>query len=294
MKGYKVFNSDWTCRGFQYKVGETYETGEQIKLCDRGFHFCEKANDCFNYYSFDSSNKVAEIEALGEIINDGGKSVTNKIKIVREISWHEVLELVNTGKNNTGRRNTGSRNAGDWNTGNRNAGDRNAGDWNAGDWNTGNRNAGDWNIGSENTGDWNAGNWNTGNRNIGNWNTGDWNTADNSSGVFCTAEEKIRIFDQPSDMTLQQWRNSDAYYIMHSAPLKKYSDFVLESDMTEAEKQANPEYKTIGGFTKVIENTPEDMQNWWDKLPKKDKQIIKDIPNFDADKFLAVTGIVVK
>ena len=264
MKGYKVLNSDWTCRGFQYKIGETYETGEQIKLYDRGFHFCEKANDCFNYYSFDSSNKVAEIEALGEIINDGDKSVTNKIKIVREISWHEVLELVNTGKNNTGRRNTGN-----WN-----AGDRNTGDWNAGNWNAGDRNAG--------------------NGNTGRWNTGDWNSADNSSGVFCTTEEKIRIFDQPSDMTLQQWRDSDAYYIMCSALVKKYSDFVSESYMTEEEKQANPEYKTIGGFTKVIENTPEDIQNWWDELPKKDKQTIKDIPNFDADKFLDVTGIVVE
>lgn len=25
MKGYKVFNKDWTCRGFQYEVGKTYE-----------------------------------------------------------------------------------------------------------------------------------------------------------------------------------------------------------------------------------------------------------------------------
>lgn len=27
MKGYKVFNSDWTCRGFQYNVGEIYNYG---------------------------------------------------------------------------------------------------------------------------------------------------------------------------------------------------------------------------------------------------------------------------
>ena len=25
MKGYKVFNPDWTCRNFQYEVGKTYE-----------------------------------------------------------------------------------------------------------------------------------------------------------------------------------------------------------------------------------------------------------------------------
>ena len=30
VKGYKMFNSDWTCKGFQYEVGKTYETKEKI------------------------------------------------------------------------------------------------------------------------------------------------------------------------------------------------------------------------------------------------------------------------
>lgn len=42
VKGYKVFNHDWTCRGFQYKVGESYEIEEPPICCTRGFHFCEK------------------------------------------------------------------------------------------------------------------------------------------------------------------------------------------------------------------------------------------------------------
>ncbi len=25
MKGYEVFNPDWTCQGLRYKVGKTYE-----------------------------------------------------------------------------------------------------------------------------------------------------------------------------------------------------------------------------------------------------------------------------
>ena len=50
MKAYKVFNSDWTCRGFQYKVGETYNFDGEIELCGRGFHACENVVDCFNYY----------------------------------------------------------------------------------------------------------------------------------------------------------------------------------------------------------------------------------------------------
>ena len=129
MKGYKVFENDWTCRGFQYAVGGTYEMEDEPSCCNRGFHFCGRLIDCFNYYDFDSNNKVAEIEATGAVDDDGNeeKYCTNKIKIVRELSWHEVLDLVNTGKDNTGDRNTGDRNTGN----------RNTGDWNSTEHSTG-------------------------------------------------------------------------------------------------------------------------------------------------------------
>ena len=122
VKGYKVFNPDWTCGGFQYKVGETYTHDGEIGVCESGFHFCRRAADCFNYYIFDSRNKVAEVEAIGVVKTDGDKSVTDKITIVREVEWQELLTIVNIGTGNTGNRNTGN---------------CNTGDWNAGDWNTG-------------------------------------------------------------------------------------------------------------------------------------------------------------
>ena len=119
IKGFKVFNPDWTCRGFQYKVGESYEMDERPRVCEHGFHFCLKASDCFNFYSFNSDNKVAEVEAYGDInkSDDESKYCTNKIRIVREITWDEVLRIVNEGKNCTGLCNTGNRNTGDYNTG---------------------------------------------------------------------------------------------------------------------------------------------------------------------------------
>ena len=119
MKGYKVFNKDWTCRRFQYEVGKTYEMKEDPVCCERGFHFCKRLVDCFNYYNFCSENKVAEIEAAGAIDDYGNeeKYCTNKIKIVRELSWHEVLDLVNVGKDNTGNRNSGDWNSTDFSTG---------------------------------------------------------------------------------------------------------------------------------------------------------------------------------
>lgn len=119
VKGFKVFNPDWTCnpngKPFQYAVGGTYEEDVKPMVCDRGFHFCEKAADCFNYYQFNPENKVAEVLALGEVDTDGTKSCTNKIQIVREIPWAELLEIVNTGKGCTGLCNSG-----DCNSGNRN------------------------------------------------------------------------------------------------------------------------------------------------------------------------------
>lgn len=45
VKGFKVFNPDWTCnpngKPFQYAVGGTYEEDVKPMVCDRGFHFCE-------------------------------------------------------------------------------------------------------------------------------------------------------------------------------------------------------------------------------------------------------------
>ena len=131
--GYKVFYPDWTCRGrFQYEVGKVYEMDEKPECCSKGFHFCRKLADCFNYYRFKPNNKVAKVIALGEIDeeDDDSKCCTNKIKIVEELSWEEVLKLVNAGEGNTGLGNSG-----DCNSGNYNSGDCNSGDYNSGDFN---------------------------------------------------------------------------------------------------------------------------------------------------------------
>ena len=269
MKGYKVFKSDWTCRGFYYEVGKTYEMKEDPVCCERGFHFCGKLIDCFNYYHFDSENKVAEIEALGAIDDDGNeeKYCTNKIKIVRELSWHEVLDLVNTGKDNTGRDNTGNRN-------------------------TGNRNTGNWNTGNRNTGDWNTGNWNTGNCNTGDWNTGDWNSTDFSTGCFNTKEEKIRLFNKRSKWTYRDWRCSLARDLMCDCPHTK-TVWINEKYMTDSEKEENPTWECTGGYLKIIEATNEDKQKWWDNLDDEDREEVMSLPNFDKDIFKEITGIEV-
>ena len=91
--GYKGFNDDMTCRDFQYEVGQTYEMDGEIKPCSRGFHFCRKMADVFNYYGGESC-RYAEVEALGKVADDGSKSVTDKLRIVRELSKAEASEIM--------------------------------------------------------------------------------------------------------------------------------------------------------------------------------------------------------
>lgn len=126
-KGYKVMNSDMTCKGFKYEIGKTYKHDGKIGICYAGFHFCKKAVNCFKYYDFKPDNIVCEIEASGKIIDADDKSVTNKIKIIKKLNWHEILDIVNIGNNNTGYRNSGDYNSGDYNSGNHNSGNHNSG-----------------------------------------------------------------------------------------------------------------------------------------------------------------------
>ena len=238
VKGYKVFNPDWTCRGFQYEVGKTFEEDVTPECCEAGFHFCTKASDCFNYYRFDSNNKVAEVLALGEVDSrsDDTKCCTNKIQIVREISWQELLTIVNTGKSCTGLCNTGDCNTGDWNT-------------------------------------------------------GDWNIVNASSGCFCTKNQKILIFDKPSEWTLEDWWSSDARHLLNQIP-KNVVERIYSFDMTDEEKEKHPTYETTDGYLKVLDES-ESAQIWWNGLSEKNKETIKSIPNFDVEKFEKCTGIKV-
>lgn len=295
IKGFKVFRPDWTCspngNTKQYTCPGKFEEEGELDICNHGMHFCQTAADCFNYYSFNSKNKVAEIIAYGDVRTDGYELCTNKLEIVREIPWDEVLRIVNIGK-----KCTGLCNAGDNNTGNRNTGNSNTGNWNTGDCNTGicnteNGNTGNWNTGNNNTGDRNTGNCNTGNCNTGDWNTGDWNKSSFNTGCFNTEEQKIILFNKPSNMTYREWMDSDAKYLLNQIP-KNVVEWVSEEDMTDEEKAAYPTYETTGGYLKVLDES-KCGQLWWNGLSDCDKQIIKSIPNFDPDIFYECTGIKV-
>ena len=264
IKGYKVFNPDWTCKGKQYTCPGTFEEDVNPSVCNVGMHFCKNAADCFRYYDFDPNNHVAEVIAHGTVAEGEDKCATNKLEIVREIPWAEVLEIVNTGKACTGRCNSGNWNSGDWNSGNRNSGNRNSGDWNSGNRNSGNRNSGD-------------------------CNSGDWNKTSFSNGCFNTVSPKIYMFNKPTDWTFEQWFNCRARYLLNQiedCPL----EYVWFDTMTDEEKAAHPEAETTGGYLKE-RTTADNARKWWAGLSADDRNIIFSLPNFDAAIFKEITGI---
>ena len=274
VKGYKVFNPDWTCKGKQYTCPGTFEEFVSPSVCNVGMHFCKNAADCFHYYDFDPNNHVAEVIAHGTVAEDENKCATNKLEIVREIPWAEVLEIVNTGKACTGCCNSGNCNSGNWNSGNCNSGDCNSGNWNSGNCNSG---------------DWNSGNCNSGNCNSGNRNSGDWNAASFSNGCFNTVSPKIYMFNKPTDWTFEQWFNCRARCLLNeidNCPL----EYVYLSDMTDEEKAAHPEAETTGGYLKE-RTTADNARKWWAGLSADDRNIIFSLPNFDAAIFKEITGI---
>ena len=297
MKGYKVFNPDWTCRGFQYEVGKTYEMEDKPECCKVGFHFCEELIDCFQYYPFDPNNKVAIVEAFGDIDkkNFDSKYCTNKIKIVEELNLEEIFKIGNTGKNNNGVTNIGENNNGKGNIGkynyfNRNTGFGNIGYHNCGNANSGQSNTGNSNLGSCNCGDENFGDCNNGDANIGNFNIGDFNSCDGAIGCFNTTPQKIYFFNKPSDITYEAWATSNVKRILRDMPIK-HIKWIPESRMTDEEKENNPEYKKIGGYLKEAKATNEERQNWYKGLGRASKNSIIRMPNFDRDIFKEITGI---
>jgi hypothetical protein len=64
--GYKGFDKEMKCRGFQFEVGQTYTHEGTVQACSSGFHSCENPFDVWSYYG-PSNSVYCEIEASGEI-----------------------------------------------------------------------------------------------------------------------------------------------------------------------------------------------------------------------------------
>src|SRR5690242_19784110 len=92
IKGFKGYDKDFKCKGFQYEVGKEYETN-QAKVCETGFHFCEHPLDVFGYYS-PAHSMFSEVEGDGDISKHGedSKIACTKIKIGAVLNLTQMVQ----------------------------------------------------------------------------------------------------------------------------------------------------------------------------------------------------------
>ena len=96
MKGFKGFEKDFSCRGKQYEENTTYEE-HGVGCCHKGvMHFCEDPWEVLKHYDLVDGNgnfsEFAEVEALGQVWNDGEKRATNKIHVGAKLGLKGFLK----------------------------------------------------------------------------------------------------------------------------------------------------------------------------------------------------------
>jgi len=260
IKAYKVFLPGMKSKenGFKFEVGKSYSQKGTIELCVNGFHASKNISDCFKYYDFKPENLIAEVLLWGESESGDDKLCARHIKILKQISWKEMLVLANSGHGNSGNSNSGNRNSGDCNSGTMNSGYRNSGSNNSGD-----------------------------------RNSGDWNSCDNESGFFNSVKPKeINVFNKKCN--LEEWENAEKPSFLYF----ENSTWIPSSEMSEEEKESNSSNPTTGGYLKQISykdawkkswDNAKSLSNWESefkkllKLPNFDKKVFKEISGIDVD-----------
>ena len=95
IEGYKMFNSDFTCLGKQYKVGESFTQSGKIECCKNGLHFCVNPFDCLDHYDlFDKNgnqNKFAKVIGYGNIDKENCKVAVSNMDIIKELTLKDFI-----------------------------------------------------------------------------------------------------------------------------------------------------------------------------------------------------------
>ncbi len=148
------------------------------------------------------------------------------------------------------------------------------------------RNSGDYNSGDYNSGYGNSGNRNSGNYNSGDCNSGNYNSGDYNSGYFNSeTPEDILVFNKP--VSRDVWNNTKKPQFISNVKLCFWVD---ASEMTDAEKIADPDFYVRGGCLRN-RDYKEVWKIAWDNRQQDDERILRQLPNFDAKVFEKITGI---
>ena len=93
IRGFKGFDKDLKCRGFQYEVGKTYEQEGEAVCCNIGFHFCENPLEVFDYYP-PCTSRFCQVEGGGSVDKSeaDSKVATSHIHISSEIGLNDLID----------------------------------------------------------------------------------------------------------------------------------------------------------------------------------------------------------
>ena len=92
--GFKGFDKNLQCRGFQFKEGETYKHDGPASACNSGFHFCENPVDVYRYYAPGKGSKFHIVEGRGQYNrHNDSKIACTEIEIKAKISLADMINL---------------------------------------------------------------------------------------------------------------------------------------------------------------------------------------------------------
>ena len=93
IRGFKGFDKDLKCRGFQYEIGKYYKQEGEAKCCKIGFHFCENPLQVFDYYS-PCTSRFCQVEGGGSVDKSeaDSKVATSHIHISEEIGLNGLID----------------------------------------------------------------------------------------------------------------------------------------------------------------------------------------------------------
>lgn len=94
VKAIKGFKADFTCRGFQFAVGETYTHDGPVVACSSGFHAIPEDQhplSVFDYYP-PAGSCFAIVEVSGKTVADGDKIAAEIMTVQREIGLGDLAQ----------------------------------------------------------------------------------------------------------------------------------------------------------------------------------------------------------
>ena len=94
MIGYKGFDENLRCHGFQYEIGGEYQHYGEVVICEQGFHFCEKPLDVLNYYA-PGTSRFAKVEGSGDTDRmpyEDSKVACSHLKVIAELTLRDLIQ----------------------------------------------------------------------------------------------------------------------------------------------------------------------------------------------------------